>query len=221
MNVVHLITQGGPVMIVLLLFSITGLAIIILKALQFWRIGLRNTDFIDGAISALQDGNQEQALSLLEKNENPVARVLSTTIKACLSPQLYQADVEAEVRRVGSNEIRELESWLRGLSAIAHLSPLLGLLGTVLGMISAFMDLEGATSQINPALLAGGIWEALLTTAFGLTVAIPAMAAYYFLEGVVDQTRAIMKDATIRVLVLFNHRVLDHTQDSASSALGA
>lgn len=196
-------------MAVLLLFSVTALAIILLKFFQFWSIGLRNTDYIDVALGHLKKDETDRALSVLSEKDSPVATVLSTTIRACLSPQMRQADVEAEVKRVGSNEIRSLESWLRGLAAIAHLSPLLGLLGTVLGMISAFMELEGATTQINPALLAGGIWEALLTTAFGLTIAIPAMAAYYFLEGEVDRARAVMKDSTIQVLVKYNHRALD------------
>jgi biopolymer transport protein ExbB len=94
-----------------------------------------------------------------------------------------------------------LESWLRALSSVAHLSPLLGLLGTVLGMITSFRRIEQAGSAVDPAVLSGGIWEALLTTAFGLTIAIPSMAAFYFLEGEVDRVRATMKDTTSRVLL--------------------
>jgi biopolymer transport protein ExbB len=113
------------------------------------------------------------------------------------------AQVEAEVGRVGSAEIRKLESYLRGLSAIAHLSPLLGLFGTVTGMIRAFMKVQEAGARVDASLLAGGIWEALLTTAFGLAVALPAMAAYYYLEGEVDQARGTMKDVSVRILVHF------------------
>ena len=116
---------------------------------------------------------------------------------------ITKADTEADINRIGSARIRDMESWLRGLSAIAHLSPLLGLLGTVMGMIEAFMQIERVGSQVDPAVLSGGIWEALLTTAFGLAVAIPAMAAYFYLEGEVDRTRAGMKDAVVRVLVHF------------------
>ncbi|MFP6717413.1 MAG: MotA/TolQ/ExbB proton channel family protein, partial [Alphaproteobacteria bacterium] len=88
----------------------------------------------------------------------------------------------------------------------ANLSPLLGLLGTVLGMIKAFARLESAGTKVDPAILAGGIWEALLTTAFGLSVAIPALAAFYILEGQVENVRAQMKDATIRVLGILSSR---------------
>ena len=91
---------------------------------------------------------------------------------------------------------------------IANLSPLLGLLGTVMGMIGAFAQLEGAGTKVDPALLAGGIWEALLTTAFGLSVAIPSLAAYYILEGQVDNVRANMKDAATRVLGAYGQGAL-------------
>ena len=95
---------------------------------------------------------------------------------------------------------------MRGLEVIASLSPLLGLLGTVLGMIKAFVRLESAGTKVDPAILAGGIWEALLTTAFGLSVAIPALAAFYILEGQVENVRAQMKDASIRVLGILSSR---------------
>ena len=83
---------------------------------------------------------------------------------------------------------------------IANLSPLLGLLGTVLGMIKAFSKLESAGTKVDPTILAGGIWDALLTTAFGLSVAIPALAAFYLLEGKVENSRSLMKDSATRVI---------------------
>ena len=122
---------------------------------------------------------------------------------------MAQEDVEAEMTRVGSAELKNLEAWLRPIGAIAHLAPLLGLLGTVLGMIQAFQKIGVSANQVSPALLAGGIWQALLTTAFGLIVAIPTMAAYYYLEGIVDDVRAKMKDASSRLLIRFDH-LLEH-----------
>src|SRR5262249_28066281 len=82
------------------------------------------------------------------------------------------------------------------------IAPLLGLLGTVSGMVKAFAKLELAGSRVDPAMLAGGIWEALLATVAGLTIAIPAMAAHYIFEGKVDRIRADMKDAAVRVILL-------------------
>jgi len=197
---VSLFQQGGVVMYVLLLMSILAITIILLKLHQFARSSLRETAIVEKTISALQRGQHEKALQVLAGHPSPVAAVLESAIRFGADPKMSTSDVEAEVSRVGSARIRDLESWLRGLSSIAHLSPLLGLLGTVTGMIAAFMNLEAAGSKVDPSILSGGIWEALLTTAFGLTVAIPAMAAFYYLEGEVDRVRAAMKDASIRVL---------------------
>ena len=195
-----LFQQGGSVMYVLLFMSILATAIILLKLYQFYRSGLRQTAFVEDTVSALARGEHDLALRNLQQQASPVARVLESAVSFGANPAMSSGDVEAEVSRVGSAQIRSLESWLRGLSSIAHLSPLLGLLGTVTGMIVAFMNLEQAGSRVDPSILSGGIWEALLTTAFGLTVAIPAMAAFYYLEGEVDHVRAAMKDASIQVL---------------------
>ncbi len=187
-------------MIVLLALSVLAVAIILAKLFQFFYSGLGRSGFIEPALSILGRGESNKALELLRQQRSPVARVMESAVRCGIDPRMSAQDTEAEVSRVGSAEIRNLESWLRGLSAIAHLSPLLGLLGTVTGMITAFMRLEEAGSRVDPSILSGGIWEALLTTAFGLTVAIPAMGAFYWLEGEVDRVRAAMKDASIRVL---------------------
>ena len=200
MNIVNLFQQGGPVMWVLLAMSVLAVAIILLKLFQFFRSGLRRLSFVEPTLTALQQNNHDSALATLQQQRSPVAHVMESAIRCGADPAMSAKDVEAEVSRVGSAHIRNLESCLRGLSSIAHLSPLLGLLGTVTGMIAAFMNLEAAGSRVDPSILSGGIWEALLTTAFGLTVAIPAMAAFYYLEGEVDHVRASMKDVSIRVL---------------------
>jgi len=187
-------------MFVLLALSVLATAIILLKLFQFKRSGLRNADYVEPVLSTLQRGEHTKALKDLQAQSNPVARVMESAIRCGVDPAMSVRDIEAEVSRIGTAQIRNLETWLRGLSSIAHLSPLLGLLGTVTGMINAFMRLEEAGSRVDPSILSGGIWEALLTTAFGLTVAIPAMAAFYYLEGEVDNVRAGMKDTSVRVL---------------------
>lgn len=203
MNTVTLFQQGGPVMIVLLALSVLATAIILVKLYQFYQCRLRHLGFVERAMSALRSGRHNEVLHLLQQQRSPVARVMESAVQCGADPHMSAKDVEAEVSRVGAAQIRNLESWLRGLSAIAHLSPLLGLLGTVMGLITAFMRLEEVDSRVDPSILAGGIWEALLTTAFGLTVAIPAMAAFYYLEGEVDRVRAAMKDAVIRTMLYF------------------
>lgn len=204
MTLYKLLEDGGPVMYVLLGLSVLATTIILMKLFQFFRSGLFRMDFIEESLSALHTEGPSEALYVLKKQNNPVAQVMQCALRCGVDPEMSAKDVDAEVSRVGSAQIRNLESWLRGLSSIAHLSPLLGLLGTVIGMISAFMQLEAAGSRVDPSLLSGGIWVALLTTAFGLTVAIPAMAAFHYLEGEVDKARAAMHDACVRILLYFN-----------------
>ena len=91
---------------------------------------------------------------------------------------------------------------MRGLEMAATTAPLIGLMGTVIGMIKSFGKLSEAGSRIDPSMLAGGIWEALATTAGGLMVAIPALAAYYIIDSIVERVRATMRDVTIQVLAL-------------------
>jgi len=194
-----LLAKGGAVMYVLLGLSVVALAIVILKVFQFRRAGLRRLDFVDKVMAKAKGGQIAEARALLSGRINPVARVLESAMETALRPGLEEKDREAEIGRAGSAEIRSLETYLGGLEVIANLSPLLGLLGTVFGMIIAFSELQQAGSNVDPTILAGGIWEALLTTAFGLSIAIPALAAYYLLEAEVDRVRNAMKDSVIRL----------------------
>ena len=107
--------------------------------------------------------------------------------------------VREEVERVARSKLDGLERGLPLLSLIATVSPLLGLLGTVLGMIEAFQQLENAGDRVDPAILSGGIWEALLTTAAGLSVAIPAAAFFTWLQRSVDVAGQYMEDAATRI----------------------
>ena len=203
---IGLLAKGGPVMLILLALSVVALTIILVKIYQFSRSRLLRTEFIDQAVLLLHNDGPDTTLLALAETPHPVARVMETTLRTSTNTSLSIEDRDTEISRVGSAEIRNLESYLRGLEVIANLSPLLGLLGTVLGMIKAFARLESAGTKVDPAILAGGIWEALLTTAFGLSVAIPALAAFYILEGQVENVRAQMKDATIRVLGILSSR---------------
>lgn len=202
-----LLDKGGPVMLVLLALSIVAVAIVLAKLYQFTRCRLRQTEFLGRAVTALGRGDSQAALAVLGTSPNPVARVMEAAIEAARNPQYSVEELDSEISRFGSAEIRHLESYLRGLEVVANLCPLLGLLGTVLGMIEAFAQMEGAGAAIDPTILAGGIWEALLTTAFGLAIAIPSLAAYYLLDSQVEKVRAAMKDAANRVLGMYRRGV--------------
>lgn len=195
-SIVPLIDKGGPIVIILMFMSVLSLAIILFKVLQFWRAGLARRAFIDASISKITSGDKAGAASLLRKTRSPIARTLAAGVDASLRGE----NAEEEIARVGGNELGGLQSYFRGLEVIGNISPLLGLLGTVIGMISAFQQLESAGSKVDPAILSGGIWEALLTTAVGLAVAIPAISALNLMESRVDVARLALRDASSRVL---------------------
>lgn len=196
----ELLAVGGPVMAVIAALSVLAFGVLLFKLLQFGylRVGARAA--IDRALAAWRSGNGDQALALLAGSRNPAARTLHRAIQGKLSDRLDRQDLEREVTRHANAQIVHLRSYLGLLELIATLAPLLGLLGTVLGMIEAFQALEAAGSRVNPALLSGGIWTALLTTAAGLTVAIPAAAAHKLLEAAVERVADTMEDAAGQVL---------------------
>ena len=202
----NLLAKGGPVMFILLGFSILALFIIILKLIQFSIVRVSNTNALDNIISKLNKTNAKKLLIEIQQIKNPIAKVVEVVIVTKSDRRFDKESRKSEISRISSIQIRNLENYLGGLEVIASISPLLGLFGTVLGMIKAFLNLEKAGSQIDPALLAGGIWEALLTTAFGLAIAIPALAAYHLFENKISNTRNKMKDATIRTNTLLSFK---------------
>ena len=202
----HLIEKGGPVMFILLGFSIFAFAIIFIKLIQFFSAALSRTNKIEKILSRLNGRNAKKLLVEIQEIKNPLARIIEVVILTKSDRRFDKESREAEISRIISIEIRNLENYLGGLEVVASISPLLGLFGTVLGMIKAFLNLEKAGSQIDPALLAGGIWEALLTTAFGLAIAIPALAAYHLFENKISNTRDKINDTVVRTNTLLNFK---------------
>ena len=191
--------DGGPVLYVLLAISILGLTIILAKLFQFFVLRLSARGVAAQAIEFWRAGRTGEALGCLEGKRNPVARVVHVALSGRTKEGVSEETVKEEVTRVAGLELDSLRSGLRLLALIANLSPLIGLLGTVLGMIRAFQALEAAGSRVDPSILSAGIWIALLTTAAGLIVAIPAAAAHNWMEGVVYRSQRAMEDAVTRV----------------------
>lgn len=203
MTTSEILLQGGPVLWLLLGVSVLAVAIVLYKAFQFTGAGILlqagpgSQRFVSRALQAFRSGDPGKAEEEVRTVSHPAARVIEHFLSRSSSDE---DSLQTELKRIGSLELRELESWLRALASIGQLAPLLGLLGTVLGMIAAFIEFQ-ASVDVDPNLLAGGIWEALLTTAFGLAIAIPAMAAFYFFESRVDAARATMSDACTQFLL--------------------
>ena len=194
--------KGGFMMFLLAAMSVYALAVIIFKIIQFKKANVFDRSFIEPALAEIKNGDRLKATLMLEKTPGPIARIMRTTFACVANREMSQKSKEAEITRVGSADIRYLESYLRSLEMVAMIAPLMGLLGTVIGMINSFSKLSLSGTRVDPTLLAGGIWEALLTTAGGLAVAIPALAAHYILDGVIEKVRATMKDVSVQILAL-------------------
>lgn len=190
---------GGPVLLALGLLSVVALAIVLLKLWQFARLRLGALGPIQEALTLWRRYEDEAALALLHGRRSPVARVVAVAMAGLERPDVDQTLLREELVRLASVELERLRGYLRALEIIGTLSPLLGLLGTVLGMIEAFRRLESAGTQVDPAILSGGIWQALLTTAVGLSVAIPVVLAHTWLERRVERCGHRMEDAVTQV----------------------
>lgn len=190
--------QGGPVVGLLLLMSLLAMTIVLVKVWHLREVGRRDELKAEEGLRLLRAGQSSQAMDQLAHAPGPVSRIVRHTIQG---RRLAAPDalVREEIERIGGTILAEYRTWLRPLEVIATLAPLLGLFGTVLGMIEAFRQMEAAGNQVNPAVLSGGIWEALLTTAVGLAVAIPVVAALNWLERRIERTAQSMDDMATRV----------------------
>ncbi len=198
-RILVLFQAGGPVVVILIAMSVAALTIVLVKLWQFHALHLSDRRTAREVLFAFLHGRPEQALARAGDSRQPVVRVLVAAIAGKGRPGASDALVREEALRVGALELDNLRSWLRPLDVIASLAPLLGLFGTVLGMIDAFRQLEGGGNQVDPAVLSGGIWVALLTTAVGLAVAMPVSAALAWLERRVERTGQDMDDFCTRV----------------------
>ena len=158
--------------------SVVSITIILERYYCFYHARTRFPNIVSRVKALLRDGKASEVLKLCEKTPDPIAHILAVGIHVRdRSPE----EKERLISRAGSKIIRQLDKHLRGLAVIVNASTLLGLLGTVTGMIKAFMKIQELGGRVDASVLAGGIWEALLATVAGLVVAIPAFLAYNYL----------------------------------------
>ncbi len=187
-SLLELFVLGGPIMWVLLVLSVVGLVLFIERALYLHRGQIRSTQFLDGVKNIVRKRRLVEALTIAEDTPGPVAAI----VKAGL---LHHEDTEAQIRfaitEAALVEIPALERRIGSLAAIAQAAPVLGLLGTVLGLIQSFarFETEGAYATVDA--LAGGFWQALITTATGLAIGVGARLGQHFLSG---RVRALVRD---------------------------
>ena len=211
------IMKGGVLMYPILLCSVIAIAIILERLFHFSRAGVDLDDFTMRIKNSLKEGDITVARTIAANTHGPVGEVTQLVLEDNFKGRKSQ---EKRIEITGSREIRKLESNLRGLSIIANITPLLGLLGTVTGMIRAFMKIQELGGRVDAVVLAGGIWEAMITTGAGLAVAIPSMVAYHLFEGRVDSIAAGMKDVVSEIGELLGiNEVNDFVEESKMLAI--
>jgi len=174
----HFIDIGGPMMYPLLACSLLTVAFIIERSIHFFRAGC-SPESIRTIHDLIENKRLDEALQLAEVTPGPVSAILSEGI---MHAGEKKEALEEEITLTGTAELKRLGKNLHLIELVSRVAPLIGLLGTVLGMVEAFRQVAGANGSVNPSMLAGGIWEALLTTVAGLGVGIPAMIAHHLLE---------------------------------------
>src|SRR5438034_4362440 len=183
-----LLSHGGPMIWLILGASAVALAVFIERVLHFHRAQINSMEFLNGVRNVLKRENVVEALSICDATPGPVARLVKVAI---LNRERGQEGVREALEEAGLIEVPPLEDKLNLIATIAQITPLMGLLGTVLGFIQIFTELQAKATLANMQDLSGGIWQALICTAAGLAVAIPCYAAYNYL---VSRVNAIVLD---------------------------
>lgn len=190
-----LVQKGGPLMVPIGLCSLIGLAVLVEHLITLRRRSVIPPGFLAGLRKALAEGDRQKGIDYCRRNGSPVANVFAAGIRRLgESPEL----LEKHIVEAGQREVLRLRRNLRALSVIASVSPLLGLLGTIFGMIQAFAEVSRSGEALGKTeLLAAGIYQAMVTTAAGLIVAIPALIFYHFLVSKVERLVMEIDEMTV------------------------
>lgn len=196
------VALGGPAMWAIAALSVALTALVLWKIWRLvwfgaWSGGRHSAEALD----LWARGERAAALEALAGRHSLRARLVRAAMRAAADPHMSDQQAQDETVRVARGLLAQARTGLRGIELAATIGPLLGLFGTVTGMIGAFQALQEAGTRADPATLAGGIWEALLTTAAGMAVAIPAQVVLAWFESVIDRLRLDMEDAATRVFV--------------------
>lgn len=196
---VKILQNGGPSIWAIAALAVVTLALILWKIWRLMLIGAWTKGKARRALTAYEKGDVSNAADIVARRSGVRSKVVAAAIVAIET--LPEPSAREETTRVAKQELANARSGLGALELISTIAPLLGLLGTVLGMIAAFQALQSAGAKADPAMLAGGIWEALLTTAAGMAVAIPASAALTWFEAVIERMRRDVEDTATRIFV--------------------
>ena len=191
---IEFLSKGGVLVVPILLCSVVALAIFLERLIRFARLKIGSDGLVQKVSRHVKNGEDQQAYELAGKSDTPMGRILGQAMEV---KDQDKETLETVIVHATDEEVRGLSRYLQALATIGNIAPLLGLLGTVLGMIKAFMVIQQMGGKVNAAVLAGGIWEAMLTTALGLAVALPTIVAHSYLVTRVDKYEAQLQDGTV------------------------
>ncbi len=191
---IEFLSKGGILVGPILLCSVLALAIFLERLIRFARLRIGGNRLVQKISRHVKNGEDQQAYELAGKSNTPMGRILGQAMEV---KDQDKETLETVIVHATDEEVRGLSRYLQVLATIGNIAPLLGLLGTVLGMIKAFMVIQQMGGKVNAAVLAGGIWEAMLTTALGLAVALPTIVAHSYLATRVDKYEAQLQDGTV------------------------
>ena len=203
MEFASILIKGGPIVYILLGLSVYVLSIVIYKLHILYKVNFFRSDVTEESLAMWLNNNKEDAYKIISKDKHPQKEVVSFTMYHLLKNKMTQDKeryLREEVSRLSQERLEYFDSNLDTLKVIAMVAPLLGLLGTVFGMIDAFQQMEIAGNNINPSTLSGGIWEALLTTAVGLSVAIPTVLFESFFRATNDKLKINIEHSVTKLL---------------------
>ncbi len=184
---------GGPVLIALAVISLVALSATFYKIFQFMRMGVGRHAEARALLAQWKSGDRDGAVRESSASSRAATQVLHAALSAMAAGPGNRDQAQRNAVQTATERLSAMASHMRVLEAVVQAAPMLGLLGTVIGMIDAFGKLSQASGAVDPSLLAGGIWVALTTTAVGLTVAIPFYFLSMWFEGRIERERTVME----------------------------
>jgi biopolymer transport protein ExbB len=205
MDFAYFFDKGGPLMWVILVAAVIGLFVFFERLYSLQRSRVVPRAFVDRIRAMVAKGKTREAQLLCEENDSSIARMMVASLQAYADGK-SRAEIKEAVEEVGGREVAHLDKNVEIIGTVASISPLLGLLGTVVGMIQVFQRFVEAyeAGQATPDVFAEGIWTALITTAYGLMVAIPMMVLYKIIQGRNDRLIVQMEEDALGIVGLLD-----------------
>lgn len=204
-NLPFILTHGGPVFLLILLSGAVAIVVFVERFFHCHRAQINSTEFLNGVRNVLRRDNVVEAISICDATPGPVARLVKTAI---LNRDNGRDRVRESLEEAGLVEVPRLEEKLNLLATIAQLAPLLGLFGTVIGLMKTFDGILGQDSSATIKDLSNGVWAAMICCAAGLAVSIPAHAAYNYLVSRVNSIVLDMERAATEIVNIVTEKTL-------------